>query len=138
MADASAAGAALEPTGETRRGPLAAFTAPLAAEGERRILWAPVWFGSGIALYFSLTDEPARWSGALALAVALAVAALLRRHRVWRSAALCLALAAGGFALIAQTTHERAGPMLDHRVGATVITGRVIDIDTLERGWRIV
>src|ERR1700722_6098568 len=57
---------------------------------------------------------------------------------VWRSAALCVALAAGGFALVAAATSERAAPMLDHRIGAVGLTGRVIDIDTLDRGWRIV
>ena len=28
--------------------------------------------------------------------------------------------------------------MLDHRVGSTEIVGRVIDVDTLDRGWRII
>ena len=32
----------------------ASVSAALAAEGERRILWLPVWFGCGIALYFGI------------------------------------------------------------------------------------
>jgi len=32
----------------------------LAAEGDRRLLWLPVIFGAGIALYFALTFER-RW-----------------------------------------------------------------------------
>ena len=51
---------------------------------------------------------------------------------------MCLAIAAAGFALIAETARERAAPMLDRRLGPVALTGRVIDIDTMERGWRIV
>ncbi|MGH7095545.1 MAG: hypothetical protein ACREFB_18675, partial [Stellaceae bacterium] len=58
-----------------------ALVETVAAEGERRILWLPVWFGTGIALYFALTIEPPLWLGA-ALTLAAATAALaLRRHR---------------------------------------------------------
>src|SRR5258707_6526401 len=41
--------------------PLAALAEALAAEGDRRILWLPVFFGAGIALYFTPTVEPPRW-----------------------------------------------------------------------------
>ena len=109
-----------------------------AAEDGRRILWLPVIFGSGIALYFALTAEPPIWLGpAIALGSGLA-ALLARRLPIWRTAALCLAVCATGFALIAETARERAAPMLDHRLGPVVITGRVVDIDTMERGWRII
>ena len=54
MADISVAGDELEAAAPRPAGPLASFTTALAAEGERRILWAPVWFGSGIALYFGI------------------------------------------------------------------------------------
>ncbi|HXO01900.1 MAG TPA: ComEC/Rec2 family competence protein, partial [Stellaceae bacterium] len=50
----------------------------------------------------------------------------------------CLMFAAAGFALIAETARERAAPMLDRRLGPVAITGRVVDIDTMERGWRII
>jgi competence protein ComEC len=63
---------------------------------------------------------------------------LLRQRPVWHRIALCAAIAAAGFALIAEIVRERAAPMLDHRLGPIAITGRVIDIDTMERGWRIV
>jgi competence protein ComEC len=109
-----------------------------AAEGDRRILWLPVFFGSGIALYFGLTVEPPLWPGP-ATAIAAGLAAWLLRHRpMWRNAAPCLAISAAGLALITATAHERTAPMLDHRVGPVSFTGRVIDIDTLDRGWRII
>src|ERR1700753_929907 len=72
----------------------------LAAEGERRFLWLPVFFGAGIGIYFSLTFEPPLWP---ALAVALAgvsLAVLLRRQAGWGEAALAFALLAAGFALM--------------------------------------
>jgi competence protein ComEC len=65
-------------------------------------------------------------------------AIFLRRRSAWYSAALCLAIGAAGFALIGETSRERAAPMLDRRLGPIAITGRVIDIDTMDRGWRIV
>jgi hypothetical protein len=37
-----------------RIGPLAGLADALAAESERRVLWLPVWFGSGIAVYFGI------------------------------------------------------------------------------------
>ena len=42
-----------------------------AAEGDRRLLWLPVIFGTGIALYFAVTFEPPLWP-----AVAAATAGL--------------------------------------------------------------
>jgi hypothetical protein len=73
----------------------------------------------------------------MALAGGLAAFAF-RGHFARRSACLCLAIAAAGFALIAETTRERAAPMLERRLGPVAVTGRVIDIDTMERGWRII
>jgi competence protein ComEC len=140
MAETAVADDGLEAAGRPDRfaGPLRGIVAALAAEGDRRILWLPVFFGSGIALYFALPVEPPVWPGAAAALGAAIAAIVLRRLPVWRSAALCLALAAAGFALIAQTARERAAPMLDHRLGPIAVTGRVVDIDTMEHGWRII
>jgi competence protein ComEC len=116
----------------------ARLAAAVGTEGERQALWLPVCFGSGIALYFALTVEPPWWPGPALMLAGTAGAILLRRMPAWRSVAICLAFFAAGFALIAETTRERAAPMLDHRVGPIAITGSVVDIDTLDRGWRIV
>ena len=121
-----------------RAGPFASLAAALAAEGERRVLWLPVCFGCGIALYFALAIEPPIWLGPAIIAPAIAVAFLLRRRPIWRGAAVSLAFAAAGFALITETARERAAPMLGHRLGPVAITGNVVDIDTLDRGWRII
>jgi competence protein ComEC len=122
----------------SRDGPLRGLAAAFAAEHGRRILWLPVIFGSGIALYFALTVEPAIWLGPAIVLVAGLATLLARRLPVWRAAAFCLAIDAAGFTLIAVTARERAAPMLDHRLGSVAVTGRLIDIDTMERGWRII
>ena len=114
------------------------LAAALAAESERRVLWLPVWFGSGIALYFALTVEPPIWLGPAILLPAIAATFLLRRSPLWRGAAISLAFAAAGLALITETSRERAAPMLDHRLGPVALTGSVVDVDTLDRGWRII
>ncbi|MGA8400637.1 MAG: hypothetical protein WB697_12165, partial [Stellaceae bacterium] len=48
---------------QERRNPFRRLAEALAAEGDRRILWLPVFFGGGIALYFALTVEPPLWLG---------------------------------------------------------------------------
>ncbi|HVH81064.1 MAG TPA: ComEC/Rec2 family competence protein, partial [Stellaceae bacterium] len=138
MAEVSLAGAGTEAAEPRRLDPLRYLADAIAAEHGRFILWLPVLFGSGIAVYFTLTIEPPIWPAATAAFVATAVAFLLRRRLVLRAVAISLAIAAAGFALIAETTRERAAPMLDRRVGPVAVTGTVLDIDTVERGWRII
>ena len=118
--------------------PFLALKRTLAAEGERRILWLPVFFGGGIALYFALTFEPPRWTGLLATAAAALLAVALRRRPGWRETAIALAFASAGFAAIQQSRVEHGAPVLERRVGSVALTGKVIDIDQLERGWRVV
>jgi competence protein ComEC len=136
MADLAVAG-----VGAARRrapAPLAALAIALAAEGDRRILWLPVFFGTGVALYFTLTVEPAWWIGAVCTSAAAVLAVALRRWPAWRDAAITLAFAAAGFAAITRAGIEHGTAMLERRIGAIAITGRVVDIDALDRGWRII
>src|SRR5215472_4386628 len=109
-----------------------------AAEGERRLLWLPVFFGAGIAVYFSLTFEPPLWVGFGATLVAGAAVFMLHRRTLLCEAALALALFCAGFALIGETTWQRQAPMLQRRLGPVMVLGRVVDIDSLDRGWRVI
>ena len=59
MADAAIAGDRFGPIAEWRARFFGALADRLAAEGERRLLWLPVFFGIGIGLYFVLKVEPA-------------------------------------------------------------------------------
>ena len=115
-----------------------AIAAAIAAEGERRILWLPVWFGAGIAIYFTLTFEPPLWLGTGAALAAVAICTAVWRHPVPRALALALAFAAAGFAVMQEARWEHGGPMLDRRLGSAALTGRVLDVDALDRGWRVV
>ncbi len=118
--------------------PLASLATALAAEGDRRILWLPVFFGTGIALYFALTVEPPWWLGAAGTLGAAVLAVALRRRTAWREAAIAVAFVAAGFAAVIEQRVEHGTPMLQRRIGGVAITGRVVDIDALARGWRIV
>ncbi|MGE3784008.1 MAG: hypothetical protein AB7H71_14880, partial [Alphaproteobacteria bacterium] len=118
--------------------PVAALADALSAEGERRVHWLPVFFGAGIAAYFALTVEPPWWLGVAATVAAGAVAALLRRIPTACAAAAAVAFAAAGFALIQFAAWRDGTPMLDRRLGSVALTGRVVDIDQLDKGWRVV
>src|SRR6266702_8680484 len=65
-------------------------------------------------------------------------AVALRRWPALRNAAIALAFAAAGFAVMQQARFDRGTPMLERRLGPAAITGRVVDIDALDRGWRII
>ncbi len=112
--------------------------AAYAAEGERRLLWLPVLFGAGIGVYFSLDFEPPLWLGVGGAIVALGLAFALHRRPLACEAALGVALFCAGFALIGETTWERQAPSLQRRLGPVALTGRVVDIDSLDRGWRVI
>jgi competence protein ComEC len=138
MADAAIAGGRLGRVSGRGRLLCAALAERLAAEGERRLLWLPVFFGTGIGLYFALTWEPALWLGPAATVAAGTLAVALRRHPAWHGTALAFAVAAAGFAWIGLRTWEIGGPVLRRRLGPVVISGRVVDIDALDRGWRLI
>src|SRR5262249_19547174 len=114
------------------------LVAAFAAETERRVLWLPVFFGTGIACCFALTVEPPLWFGAATAIALIAVAIALHRRPAPRGVAVALAFAAAGFAVMQEARWEQGGAMLERRMGPVALTGRVIDVDTLDRGWRVV
>jgi competence protein ComEC len=101
-------------------------------------LWLPVFFGAGIGVYFALTVEPPLWLGLGATIAAGGLTFGLHRRPLACEATLALTLFCAGFALIGETTWERQAPMLQRRLGPVSFTGRVIDIDSLDRGWRVI
>jgi competence protein ComEC len=117
---------------------LTALSERLAAEGEHRLLWLPVFFGAGIGVYFLLKFEPPLWPGVFGAIAGAGLSFVLRRHPAWCEAALALTVFAAGFALICETARERQAPMLQRHLGPVTVTGRAVDIDLAQNGWRIV
>lgn len=117
-----------------------ALPAALLAEQRQWVLWFPVMVGGGVGIYFALPTEPPAWMGG-GFALAAALAALLVGLR-WRLLGwLVLILAVGpamGFAAAQQRTQALAAPMLRTAIGPTDVVGRVVAIDRLETGTRMV
>ncbi len=109
----------------------------LAGERERWLLWLPVFFGLGIALYFSLAAEPPAELSAGAL-FAAALLSLLARGR-GGAFALCLLLlaVAAGFANAQLRTWQVRAPILAEEIGPAALQGRLISIEPRDEGWRI-
>ena len=80
MADAAVAGGRLRPVAEWRTWLSGALADRLAAEGERRLLWLPVFFGAGIGVYFALKVEPPLWPGIATAIAGIGLVFALRRH----------------------------------------------------------
>src|SRR5712675_1327144 len=138
MADAAIASGRLGSVAEWRDRLGGTLADRLVAEGDRRLLWLPVFFGAGIGVYFALTVEPPLWPGIVAASAGAIVSLAMRRHPVWCAAALAMTALAAGFALMRETAWERQTPMLQRQLGPVTVTGRVVDVDLAERGWRIV
>lgn len=110
----------------------------LAAERQRWALWAPVGLGIGIGVYFALPAEPPAWVGPAAVLAAGVPAFLLRRRGVAVLALLALLSVALGFAAAQVRTASVAAPMLTREVGPVIITGRVVGVERLAEGARLV
>jgi len=115
----------------------------LMAERERWILWTPVLFGLGIALYFALPAEPPLGLAAFALAFALAAPALIHRHPqlghrpgLFRCVG-ALALVAAGFAVVQWRAHSVEAPVIPYP-SFYKFEGRVAFVEPHGDGQRIV
>ncbi|MHA1108570.1 MAG: DUF4131 domain-containing protein [Alphaproteobacteria bacterium] len=108
-------------------------------EGERArwALWLPVLFGAGIALYFSLPEEPAVWVGAVALSAALVSAVLSRRHLALQIFAWGAVVLAGGMTLAQFRTHWVAAPVLEKKISGAWVEGRVVRVQQRPKARRI-
>ncbi len=124
--------------GERRQSLGAALAARFVAERERWPLWLPVLMGAGIAIYFSLASEPAPWLGAAMLAAAGMLLVAAWRSERERTVAVVLVAVALGFAAAQLQTWMVAAPVLAHRLGPAVVTGRLVSVDPLPEGARLV
>ncbi len=116
-------------TGSRRRGWLAGLSqwldGMLDAERGRWALWIPVLFGCGIAVYFSLPEEPSAVSVAGMVLVALALRLVFHRGAVGlllTGALLCMACGVAAGTLRTALVHA---PMIIKPTGSVEITGWV-------------
>lgn len=123
---------------ETLTGLIDALKRALAAERDRWFLWLPVFLGTGIGIYFSLTIEPPLWLGlALAALAAFGVAVVRWRER-GIAPVLALAAVAVGFAAAEVETWAVAAPVLERPTAPRVLVeGRVVEVEPLPEGRRI-
>ena len=110
----------------------------LLAERERWPLWIPVLLGIGIALYFGQMTEPPLWIGMAILAGAAISAVVLKSVPRGVFVSLCAAIVAAGFTTAQIRTLLVSAPILKTSIRSAEVSGRVVTIDTRERGMRVV
>ena len=116
----------------------AALSERLLAERERWPLWFPVLMGGGIAIYFSLSSEPIWWVGGAILVAATATLLLARQSARWLPFACVFFAITFGFAASQFEAWWVAAPVLDRRLGPVEVTGRLVSVDPLPEGARLV
>jgi competence protein ComEC len=110
----------------------------LAAERDQWLLWAPVALGAGVAIYFGLPSEPPLWSGPVLACLALLLAWLCRRRAGLAVLAITAILMAVGFGAAGLRTALVAAPILARDIGPVRIEGRIVSIDPLPSGERLI
>lgn len=107
------------------------------AERQRWMLWTPVLLGSGIGAYFALPAEPPQWSGALASGALLGGILLCRRRPGLQVAVLALLMLSVGFSAAQFRSFTQQAPVIGKRIGPVAIEGRLIALERLNDGTRL-
>ncbi|MDB5407544.1 MAG: ComEC [Rhodospirillales bacterium] len=108
------------------------------AERERWPLWIPALLGCGIGLYFMLLAEPPWWTAIVAVAVAAVLLVVGRGRDAVLLPAVGILLVALGFAAAQLQTWRVAAPVLATQIGPVFVDGRVVEVDPLPDGKRVV
>lgn len=104
----------------------------------RLVVWLPIAFGTGIAVYFTAEREPAWWAG-LSLAVAAVIIAILLRERpVAFAISVAVTAIAAGFVTAILRSIVIAHPILPTPAFGAEISGFVEVREERERSDRIV
>ena len=111
-------------------------------ERHRWVLWTPVFFGIGIAVYFGLRTEPPLWLGPCAVGLSLIGVLALRRRGsnpagILMAALVAFGILAGGFSVAQWRTAAVAAPVLAKRMGPTTISGRITGVETFPGSIRV-
>ena len=109
----------------------------LFAERDRWFLWLPVFLGTGIGIYFSLTVEPPLWLGLVLAALGLVGVAVARWRERGIAPVLAVAAIAVGFAAAEIETWAVAAPVLERPTKRVLVEGRVVEVEPLATGRRV-
>ncbi len=110
----------------------------LVAERERWVLWLPVAYGVGTAVYFWLPEEPSAVIGPLAIVVTMVAGYSLRHRGQLPILAIALGAIAAGFAMAQWHSARIAAPVLVKRLGPTDVIGEVHDLSAPGSGARLI
>jgi competence protein ComEC len=111
--------------------------ASLAGERTRWALWIPVLMGTGIAIYFSLSEEPEIWIGPVIIGVTVLAAAGLRRRQLLLIPLFAFLFGSLGFGVAQLRTTLVAAPVLNKKLGPVSLEGRVFRVEVLTKGNRL-
>lgn len=103
-------------------------------DAARRILWLPVLFAIGIALYFSLKTEPSKWLTLSVIEALILAAVLFRRHIRILKVLGCFASVAAGFATVQIKAIWLDKTVAEPPAETFYFKGRIIGIDTNYQG----
>lgn len=106
-------------------------------ERARWPLWLPVGVGAGVALYFSLHDEPWRWAPPILLCLALFVAFAARRRTMVCCIACGVATLSAGMGIAQWHAVGAAAPVLERTLRNVTVSGTVDAIAPGDEGGRI-
>ena len=107
-----------------------------AVERARWLLWVPVLFGGGVALYFAWPNEPALLLGPGAFATAAILLWLARRNPAASLALISIAAIAAGFSAAQLRTQLVAAPRLT-KASTAQVAGRVDQVESRINGTRL-
>jgi competence protein ComEC len=108
-----------------------------AKEHEHWILWAPVFFGVGVGAYFAMMTEPPPWAGPTVVSACASLLWFGRGNQFAVLLASAIAFAGIGFGAAQLKTNLAAAPVLERAYGPGPVIGRIVKIERLPRGPRV-
>lgn len=109
----------------------------LLSERNRWVLWLPVAFGSGIAIYFSLANEPGVWIGPTLLVFVVLGLILSVSSRRYMVPVIGISAIALGFSVAQWRTHDVAAPTLTEELRHRDITGVIAFVEPRKGRFRV-
>ena len=108
----------------------------LQKEQSRLSLWFPVFFATGIGIYFLLPEEPSKWTTLGAIEGLIFLAVLLRRRIFWLRFLLIPATILAGFTLVQVRSIYLESAQTEIPSSKLYLSGRIQKLDYNTRGNR--